>query len=121
MSSMHALPKIVSFPARHPVLAKQKRRRRLPWVLCCLCAVVAYFTYVYLVQEVEMSRLRHTEAGLRARVVVLEQESKELQREIALLSTDAYIERIARDRLGLILPQDRILGSGVVSPSNIWP
>ena len=118
MSSTNALPKIVSFPVRQPVKAKRRQRRRLPWVLCCLCAIVAYFMVVYVGQEIEMIGLRRAEAGLRAQVSALEEEARRLERELALLSTDAYIERAARERLGLILPQDMILWPVFVPPND---
>lgn len=108
MSSTHALPKIVSFPLRPPVKAKRKQRRRVPWVLCCLCVIVAYFMVVYVNQEMEILKLRRAEAGLHAQVAALQQETARLERELALLITDAYIERAARERLGLLLPQDKI-------------
>ncbi|MBT9133536.1 MAG: Cell division protein FtsL [Firmicutes bacterium] len=116
MSSTHALPKIVSFPVRQPIKAKRRQRRRLPWVLCCLCAIVAYFMVVYVGQELELIGLRRAEAGLRDQVTALEQEALRLQRELALLNTDAYIERAARERLGLLLPQDKILWPVFVTP-----
>ncbi|MBS3984077.1 MAG: septum formation initiator family protein [Selenomonadales bacterium] len=116
MSSTHALPKIVSFPVRQPLKAKRKQRRRVPWVLCCLCAIVAYFMVVYVNQEIEMLQLRRAEAELRAQVAALQQESARLQREIARQSTDAYIEREARERLGLLLPQDKIFSPIFVTP-----
>lgn len=102
-----ALPKIVSFPVQRAVAPK--RKRRFPVLLCCLCLLVAYFTYVYIVQEVELIKVRRVEAELRATKLNLEQKAEELRSEIKLLSTDEYIERIARDRLGLIKPQDKIL------------
>jgi len=108
MPSTHALPKIVSFPVRQPIKARRKQRRRLPWVLCCLCAIVAYFMVVYVNQEIEKLELRRAEAELRAQVAALQQESARLKQEIARQSTDAYIEREARERLGLLLPQDKI-------------
>ncbi len=111
MPSTHALPKIVSFPVRQPVKAKRKQRRRVPWVLCCLCVIVAYFVVVYVNQEIELGKLCRTEAELRAQITALEQEALRLERERALRITDAYIEREARERLGLILPQDRLLST----------
>lgn len=106
MAGAHSLPKVVSFPS--PRAAAPKRKKRLPVLLCCLCVVVAYFTYLYIVQEVELVKLRRAEAELRAIHAALEKKSLELEEEIKLLKTDEYVERIARDRLGLIKPNDKI-------------
>jgi len=116
MSSIHALPKIVTFPVRQPIKAKRKVRRRVPWVLCCLGVIMAYFMVVYVNQEIEILELRRAEASLHAEVEALQQETARLERERALLETDAYIERAARERLGLLLPQDKIFWPIFVPP-----
>ncbi len=49
-------------------------------------------------------------AAARARNAVLEQESRALQARAATLSTDAEVERLARQEYGLVMPGEEAFG-----------
>jgi len=64
---------------------------------------------MFVSQEFELRQLRRQEEELRRTYLGLLAKQDELKSEIELLNTDDYIERLARDRLGLIKPKDKIL------------
>lgn len=99
--------RIVKFPKQ---LKKQrKRRRRFSFMLFCICLVLIYFGYTYSVQSAQLKELQAQEEALVERFRTLQAEIEHLQREVERLGTDEYIEKLARERLGLVRPQDVIL------------
>lgn len=116
MNAAQAMPKIVSFPKAQRA-PKRKPKRRVPVVLCCLCLFVAYFTYSFVIQEFELRELTRQEAALQQAYTGLINKQTELKTEIELLHTDDYVERLARDRLGLIKPKDKMLIPVYLAPN----
>ena len=115
MNAAQAMPKIINFPTQRA--PQKKHKRRVPVVLCCLCLLVAYFTYAYIAQEIELRQLRREEALLKDAYAALVLQQSELTFEIDMLHTDDYIERLARDRLGLIKPKDKFLIPVYLAPN----
>lgn len=114
MSATHAMPKIISFPKQRA--PKSRKKRRFPVALCCLGLFVAYFTFSFISQEFELRSVRRQVAELRQAHTELLVKQAGLQAEVELLQTDEYIERLARDRLGLIKPQDNIFQPVYIGP-----
>ena len=106
---MSAAPqsRIVKFPRQ--LKKKRRRKRRFSFTLFSICVVLIYFGYTYYVQSVELKALLAQEQVLQARFRGLQDEVDSLKREIERLGTDEYIEKLARERLGLVRPQDVIL------------
>ena len=83
--------------------AGDRRRRRRIWALLAVVTVLAFLflavfpTRTYLEQR---SATRRAEEQRR----VLEEENKLLQERVALLGTDAEIERLAREEYNLVRP-----------------
>ncbi|KAF0195630.1 MAG: septum formation initiator [Bacillota bacterium] len=115
MNAAQAMPKIISFPKQRA--PQKKYKRRVPVVLCCLCFLVAYFIYSYIMQEMELRQLRHQEALLKDAYNALVLRQSGLNFEMKQLHTDDYIERLARDRLGLIKPKDTIMVPVYLAPN----
>ena len=99
--------RIVKFPKQ--VKKQRRRRRRFSFMLFCICVVLIYFGYTYSVQSAQLKELLAQEKALVERFQALQDEIEYLQREVERLGTDEYIEKLARERLGLVRPQDAIL------------
>lgn len=99
--------RIVKFPKQ--AKKQRKRRRRFSFMLFCICVVLVYFGYTYSVQSAQLKELRAQEQILLDRFNSLQSEIEYLRREVERLGTDEYIEKLARERLGLVRPQDVIL------------
>ena len=100
--------RIVKFPKQIKKQRKRKRRR-FSFMLFCICVVLVYFGYTYSIQSAQLKELLAQEQALLERFQALQDEIDYLQREVELLGTDEYIEKLARERLGLVRPQDVIL------------
>ncbi len=68
--------------------------------------VFAYLIIGFVVQEFEVLRLSRMEQQLEDQAGALEAENKRLAEEIAYAQTPEYIERIAREELGLVWPNE---------------
>jgi len=113
MALVRANPKIVSFPVSRPV---RKRKLRRPFLLLALCSVVAYFTFVYIAQSLELAGLSRREAELEVAREAVAAQTAALEAEIARLQTPEHIEQLARQRLGLVRPEDKVFSPVIVTP-----
>jgi len=113
MAHVRASPKIVSFPVPRPA---RKRKPRRPFLLVALCVVMAYFTFVYVAQSLELAGLGRREAELEVVRTAVAAQTAALEAEIALLQTAEHIEQLARQRLGLVRPEDKVFSPVIVNP-----
>lgn len=100
--------RVIRFPVAD-VKRQKKKKKKFLWSLFVLALVLVYFGYTIAVQAVQLHEVRQQEKILTDKLKVLSADVKALQREIELLGTDEYIEKLARERLGLIRPQDSFL------------
>jgi len=77
---------------------------------------LVYVVYTLVVQQLKMMDLARQEAELRQQMEAALQQREQLKKQIQLLHTDSYIETLARDKLGLVKPDEYIYKSGKSSP-----
>lgn len=77
---------------------------------------LAYVIYTLVAQQFKMVDLSHQEADLRRQMEEALQQREQLKKQIQLLHTDSYIEKVARDKLGLVKPDEYILKPNKSSP-----
>ncbi len=65
---------------------------------------LAYMGIILLLQEINGFRLHRELTALKREVRAAHEHKAELQRQIEVMKTDAYIEQVARDQLGLTRP-----------------
>ncbi|WP_425059739.1 Cell division protein FtsL [Sporomusa carbonis] len=84
----------------------QKRRnlRRFSWFKLCILIMAGYFCYVFIAQQGEMYRIRRETDNVNARMNEVLEVNKSLIAEKEKLSTVDYIEKVAREQLGLVKP-----------------
>lgn len=63
----------------------------------------------YLVRYNNISALLNREAELKEKIQNLERENRQLKQNIATLETPEGIERLARERLGLVRPEELVV------------
>ena len=82
------------------------RRRLTPRFFGILAALVllCYMCYGYVDGFVKITQLRRAIQEVRREVAVLQARNEQLRAELQRLNSDAYIERVARERLGLVMP-----------------
>jgi cell division protein FtsB len=75
-----------------------------------------YVVYTLVVQQLKMMDLARQEAELRQQIEMAIQQREQLKKQIQLLHTDSYIEKLARDKLGLVKPDEYIYKSNKSAP-----
>lgn len=84
----------------------QKRRnvKRFSWFRLCIVLMVGYFCYVFIVQQAEMYKIRRETEAVNARLAEATETNNNLNAEKEKLSMASYIEKVAREQLGLVKP-----------------
>lgn len=81
-----------------------KARRRLRLRKLLFYGFLAYMGLILVLQEINGFRLHRELAALKREVRAAHEHKTDLQRRIEVMKTDAYIEQMARDQLGLTRP-----------------
>lgn len=86
------------------MVPKEKRRRRKRKVFFYLLVffLVLYFSMTFSKSFLALRKVREELQFTQERVEEMREKNRELEREIQLLHTPAYVERLAREQLGLV-------------------
>ncbi|NCB37346.1 MAG: hypothetical protein EOM80_01120 [Erysipelotrichia bacterium] len=92
------------------VPVKRKRVRFSTEIMFILSVVFCVaLSITYLVRYNNIRTLMQRETELRQRVESLERENRHLKQNLEMLSTPEGIERLARERLGLVKPEELVI------------
>lgn len=89
---------------------KRKRLRfstEIMFILSIIFCVALSLIYTFRYKDI--SNLLQTEAEQRERIEALERENRILKENLETLSTPEGIERLARERLGLVKPEEVVV------------
>lgn len=102
--------KIVDMPVKKK---KQKPRRRLKYKLggpgLIFLIILGFIFYSFGGQMVEMYNVQDEMKNIKVQMQELQAKNVELRKQVEQLSSDAYIEREAREKLGLVKPGEKII------------
>lgn len=85
------------------------RRRRINLILLiAVFAFCAYAVYTLLSLQIRINDKREQIASLSGQITEQQQKNDQLQQVLDRGLTDEDVERIARDQLGLALPNERV-------------
>lgn len=92
-------------PIQRPPRARRKRLRVTPrfWAIVALVCFV-YIATSYALGFLAIWRLKGEIRQVQAEIAVAEARNEELRRELEYLQSDDYIEKVAREELGLVKP-----------------
>ena len=86
-------------------MGKQENRkisgRRLDWFVVLMVGIVGYFSYMMVSQHFYLNSVNQDYDAAQQRLQSAQQENDALQQEKAQLNDPAYIEKIAREELGM--------------------
>lgn len=82
-------------------MSAKGKKRRLGWFWPVLAAIVLYFLSVLISQQMHLNQVGQSQAIAEKRLDAAQQENVRLKQEIADLHDLTYIERIAREELGM--------------------
>ena len=89
---------------------KRKRVRFSTEIMFILSAIFCVaLSLIYLARYNDIRNLLQTEAEQRERIEGLERENRMLKENLDMLSTPEGIERLARERLGLVKPEEVVV------------
>lgn len=79
---------------------------------------VIYFICAMISQQITLSEKNSEIKSLEEKVNIANSETEKLRQELANLEDPEYLERIAREKLGLVRPNERIFVDANKSKSN---
>ena len=83
---------------------QSRRRYRFRWFRLTVMLIVGYSLYILVNQQLEINAVKHDMESTRARVEQLKTVNKSYADKKVRLNTPAYVEKLARDGLGLVKP-----------------
>ena len=87
-------------------------------VVSVAMVISVYFVYVLIWQQVTITRKNQEIDALKSQVETATEESERLSQEIENLNDPGYLERIAREKLGLVRPNERVFVDSNKSEDN---
>lgn len=90
-----------------PDLVTWLKKRSLLGIAAALFASYLFASVVY--SSVQILELKKEEANLRQAISAQEDIARELESEIKYLKTNAAVEKIAREELGLVKPDEILI------------
>lgn len=79
---------------------------------------VGYFIYTMIWQQMLLSQNAREMDALTEKINASEQQKKKLQEELDNLNDPEYLEKIAREKLGLVRPNERVFVDANQSDEN---
>ncbi|MBE7010737.1 MAG: hypothetical protein E7418_04515 [Ruminococcaceae bacterium] len=91
-------------------MSKNKRQVNTKVLLkrCLMCGLILYICYLALAQQFNFARLAKEEDKLDVRLEEARRENKELEEQKEAAGTSEYIERVAREKLGYMRPEEKV-------------
>ncbi len=97
---------------KHELTTQEKKNtkvnpRRFISVLVAV-AFVLYFLYTMIWQQIVISNKGKEIDALEERISAAEQQKEKLEQELENLNDPEYLEKLAREKLGLVRPNERV-------------
>ncbi len=73
-----------------------------------ICVVCIYAACTLVKQQITLSKCDSTAEEYRAKISEAQLENEKLENELAQAGTDEYLERVAREKLGLVKANERV-------------
>jgi len=84
-------------------------KKKVNWLkLCMLVFLFTYAVYTLVKQEIEIHKYEKEKAVYMEQITLAKQKQDEYKHYSEYVNSDEYIEKIAREKLGMLLPEERI-------------
>ncbi|NSW91137.1 MAG: septum formation initiator family protein [Firmicutes bacterium] len=84
------------------------KRKSSRWGLLILIAFRVYFLFIVVEQQKVLGLKKEAMKNIQAKIEEETKINEELKRQKEILNTDEYIEKVAREKLGMVKPGERI-------------
>jgi len=82
-------------------MGKNEKKRGFNWFVPILVVIVLYFSSILISQQLYLNQVSRDQAASDVRLQAARQENEALLREREKLNDNDYIERVAREELGM--------------------
>jgi len=79
----------------------RRSKRKIDWFPFVCLGIAGYFVWTLVNQQMHINELDDSYASAQARLEAAQQVNRELQQEKSQLEDPVYIEKVARDELGM--------------------
>jgi len=86
----------------------QKKRRINLILLFLMSGLLVYFVITYIGQQEEINKIENEMKALQNKIEKEKELQEELLRQQDIIETDEFIEKIAREKLGMVKEGERI-------------
>lgn len=84
---------------------KQKSKRLRVLILLFL---ISYVSYIFVVQEIEFRKYEDLKVSYTEQIKIAKAKTDEYKKYAEYIRSDEYIEKIAREKLGMVYPEEKI-------------
>ncbi len=77
-------------------------KRRVDWFIFVMIGIIGYFSWTFVMQQSHLNAVEDSYGTAQARLETAKQAHEELQQEKAQLEDPVYIEKVAREDLGMV-------------------
>jgi len=96
------------FYKRTGLVYMQKKRRINLILLFLMSGLLVYFVITYIGQQEEINKIENEMKALQNKIEKEKELQEELLRQQDIIETDEFIEKIAREKLGMVKEGERI-------------
>lgn len=97
---------------------KQKLNVKRLAIVAAAAVFIIYFVYAMIAQQIALSNKNKEIQSLEEQVSAANTETERLQKEFDNLEDPEYLERVAREKLGLVRPNERVFVDANKSKAN---
>lgn len=87
-------------------------------IVAAAAVFIIYFVYAMIAQQIALSNKNKEIQSLEEQVSAANTETERLQKELDNLEDPEYLERVAREKLGLVRPNERVFVDANKSKAN---
>ena len=82
-------------------MGRERKARKFNWFLLLLVIIGGWFSYMFITQQIQFNALARDQAATRLRLEAAQARNALLKKEQAALYDPGYIEKVARETLGM--------------------
>ena len=85
-----------------------------------IAGFIVFFAFSYIRQSVTMNRIQKEIDSKQLQLDEVKQKNDRLQEEVEKINSDSsdYLEKLARERLGMIKPGEKVVNSEIIDKSS---
>ena len=85
------------------------KKRKANWLKVCIILFLAiYSSYILIKQEIEINKYDKERMHYMEQIALANKKHEEYKHYSEYVKSEEYIEKIAREKLGMLLPEERI-------------